>query len=183
MQGDSQVCRYGPGCRCPDDDRYRLALESRYFVIQPVDHGKLDINGWGGFIMVFDFSFGQGGLAATAPVNRFFASVKAAVEPELQTFGGDNRFVAILHGQVRVLPFAHDPQPFEFFPLYINELFSIRPTFATEISLGNLLFPVTHLLVDIMLDGQAMTIPSRYVNSVEPGHLARADNNIFQYLV
>jgi len=133
--------------------------------------------------MIFDFGFGQSGLTAAAPVNRFFASEKTTIEPELQAFGGNDRFIAIFHGQVWVLPFTHDPQSLEFFPLYINPLFSIRPTLATEISLGDLHFPVTHLLVDIMLDGQAVTVPSRHVNGIEPGHLTRADDNIFQYLV
>jgi hypothetical protein len=135
------------------------------------------------FIVVFDLGLGQGSLAAAAPVDRFFAAKQAAVQGELAALPGDGGLVAVIHGQVWIVPLTHHAQTFEFVTLDIDKLFGVSPARATNLGLGHLFLFGAQFFVHIVLDGQSVAVPTGNVNGVETGHLPGADDNILEDFV
>ena len=72
--------------------------------------------------MVFDFSFGQCGFTAAAPVDGLLAAEEAAVQGEFAALLGDGRLVAVVHGQIGIVPFTHYAEALEFVALDVDEL-------------------------------------------------------------
>ena len=86
---------------------------------------KFDINRGGRVIIILDFGLGQGRLAMGAPQDRFFAAINASGGDKLPKFLGDNRFIIIIHSEIRLLPSSQDAQSLEFVPLNINVLIGV----------------------------------------------------------
>ncbi len=178
MQGNGQICRKGPGRGGPDHDGNGFTGNTRHLAAQIRLKGELDKDGRRGFIMVFNFSLCQGRLALTAPVNGFFAAKQIVRQCEFQAFGGNDRLVGVVHGQIGIVPFPHDTQAFEFFSLNINEFFGINPALTADIGLRHVFFPVSELLVHIVFNGKSVAVPTRDIRCIKARHLAGSDDNI-----
>ena len=72
------------------------------------------------FVLVFDFGFGQCGLAVQAPVHRLAALVQVTALVDLAERADDVRFVPEIHGQVGMIPVADDVEADEIFLLALD---------------------------------------------------------------
>jgi len=183
MQGHPHIGRKCPRGRGPDYNRHIFAFKGRKRLSKIFRHSEFNKYRRRCFIRIFNFSFSQGRMAATAPVDGLFASEKTFVKGEFAALPGNGRFINVVHGQIRILPFAHDAKSLEFITLDIDKFFSISAAVAPHFHLGKLLFFRSQFLINIMLDGKAMTIPPGDIYCIKTGHLAGTDNNIFQYFV
>ena len=101
VDADGEVGGQRPRCGRPDDDVHRgrhyvAAHAPRQF--RRVAHGKADIDGFGGFVFVFDFGFGERGAAVQAPVHRLVATHHVAARDDFTQGADDARFRLRLHG-------------------------------------------------------------------------------------
>ncbi|VTR68162.1 hypothetical protein DESC_70002 [Desulfosarcina cetonica] len=183
VQGHGQVGRQGPGCGGPDHHGHLSSGQTRVDLGRVIFQGKLDIHRRRGLVVIFDLGFGQGRFAVAAPVDRFLAAEKAALQGELAALPGDDRLITVIHGQVGVVPLAHDAQALEFLTLDVDELLGVGPALAAHLGLGHLLLLGAQFLVHVVFDGQAVAVPARHVGGIEPGHLPGADDDILENLV
>ncbi len=178
MKGHGQVGRQGPGSGSPDHHGNLPPGQLRGNIRRIVLQRKFNVHRGRGLIVVFNFGLGKGGLAAAAPVDRLLAAKQAAVQGELAALSGDGRLVAVVHGQVGIVPLAHDTEALELVSLDVDELLGVSPTTAANLGLCHLLFFGPELLVHIVFDGQTMAVPTRNVGGVEAGHLPGTDDDV-----
>ena len=182
-QGDREVRRKRPGGRRPDDSERRLVVRkgerSRSLFSQP----ETDVDGRRGVIAVFDFSLRECSLTSRAPVNRFEPLVHGPRLEELPEGLRDGRLERVRHRQVGILPVTEDTETLEVLLLNVDELVGELSARAAELGGGHLLLLRAELLVDLMLDRQSVTVPTRNVRRVVTHHRARLDHDVLQRLV
>ena len=183
VQRDGQVGREGPGRGRPDDDIDPPAFQHGVFRRHVTGQGEFDEDRVGRFVLVLDFGLGQGGLAGETPVDGLLAAGQVAGQAELHALAGDDRLVGVVHGEVRVDPVPHDPQTFELAALDVDEPLGIGAAELAHPGAGKGLFLLSQFLVDIVLDRQAVAVPSRDINCIESRHLLGTDDDVLQNLV
>ena len=137
-------------------------------------------------IRVLHLRLGERGLFDHAPHHGLAAAIKQPVHGELHEFGRDERLALVLHGEVGVPPVALDAQPHELLPLDVHPVVGEVAALLAELEDADLVLVLAGgavLLLDLPLDGQAMTVPARHVVGVLAQHLLRADDHVFQDLV
>ena len=82
-----------------------------------------------------------------------------------------------------MIPFPEDTEALELLPLNVHIFFRIFPAETAFIRLGQVIFLLTQFLVDLMLDGQAVTVPAGHINAVEARHILGLDHHILDNLV
>jgi len=182
MHGDGQVGRDGPGGGGPDQDRHRAAgvfLEQGRELAQ----GELDRDRGRCVVVVFDLGLGQGGAAGDAPVDRALLAVDVAFPDEGVEEADHRGLVLVIEGGVRPLPVAEDAQALEVGALGIEELFGVQAAFLPDLELGHALLARAELLVDLVLDGQAVAVPAGDVGAVKTRHGPALDHEVLEDLV
>jgi hypothetical protein len=143
------------------------------------DHRRLAVG-------VFDFGFGERGLFDRRPHYGFAATDQLAAHRDFQELVHRRSFRRIRHGQVGVVPVAHDAEAFELGALHVDPFLGVGAAGLTELARGHvaLLFVVGAIVfLDLPFDGQAVTVPAGDVVGVEPGHLARTHHKVLEDLV
>ena len=135
MNGDAQVCRYGPGGGGPYHHIHVLSGQRRNLVSDVVFEPEFNINGRGCLIGVLNLGLGQGGLAVATPQNRFFVSGQIPFYGKGATFLGDGGFIGMVHGQIGVVPIPHDAQAFKLLPLNVNVAFGVQTALFPDLDL------------------------------------------------
>jgi len=133
--------------------------------------------------MIFDFGFRQSRATAGTPVDRLLAPDHAAGLEEPSQFPRDGRFIVIGHGQVRIIPLAEHPQPFELVALNIDEAFGVGAAVTPDLDQRQGRLAGTQFAIHLMLDGQPMTVPARHVDRIKPAHLAALDDHVLENLI
>src|SRR5687767_3776007 len=87
-------------------------------------------------LLIFDLGLGERRLLHRAPHDRLGAAVELAAFGELEEFLDDLGLGLEVHGQVRIVPFAHHAEALELLGLYIYPLFRISPAFRAEFAWG-----------------------------------------------
>ena len=134
-------------------------------------------------ILVFYLSLSQGGLAGGTPVDRLLSLVDGSIEKKLPELPHNGCLVLILHGEVGILPFAKDAQSLELLSLNIDKLGGVIPAPFPDLNQGELPFLHPKTFLNLMLNRQAMAIPSRNVGAIHSRHELRFHNDILQDLV
>ncbi|SLM48254.1 protein of unknown function [Nitrospira japonica] len=134
-------------------------------------------------IVILHFRLGQRGLILRTPQHRLETLVDAPTLHELAELPHDRRFVARIHGQIRVLPIAERAQTLKLFALDVAELLGIFPAEPADRRgiEGLLLF--AEILQHLMLDRQTMAIPTRHIRHVKARHGFRLDDDVLENLV
>ena len=183
---DGEVGRQRPRRRGPDDDRRarrgREARQGRHQRELHVDRRRL-------LVLVLDLGLGQRGLAVHAPVHGLETLVDEAPAHEAAELPHDRRLVGGRHREVGPAPVAEDPEPPKLRALDVDEPERVRP--AAAALLGGIhrapdIAPSlveTELLVDLVLDGQAVAIPPRDVDGVVAQHRPRLHHDVLEDLV
>ena len=167
-QAHGRVGGQGPGGRRPDEDVGVFERDAGF------GKGSGDLVELEGhvdrrrdLVAVFDFGFGERGVAVRAPVDRLMAAVDGPVQVHLLERLDVGRFVAVLEGEVGMVPVSVDAQALEAVTLDVDELFG---PFAAHLADGRLRELVhlfgADLLFDLVLDRLAVAVPPRDVGGV-----------------
>ncbi len=183
---DGEVGREGPGGRRPDDDRLARGVgepgRGRH-------QRELHVDRRGLLLLVLHLRLGERRLAVHAPVDGLQPLVDETPADEASELAHDGRLVRGRHRQVRMRPVAEDPEPPELAALDVDELERVGP--AAPALLGRI-HGAAHvasglvepeLLVDLMLDGQAVAIPAGHVDGIVAEHRPGLDHDVLEDLV
>ena len=133
--------------------------------------------------LVLDFGFSERRPAVDAPVDGLLALVHHALLDERAERADDRRLVPVVHRQVGLGPEAEHAETLELLALDPHVLVGVPAAGPTKIRDAHVALFRPELAVDLQLNRQAVTIPSRHVRGVVAGHRARADDEILQNLV
>ena len=137
-------------------------------------------------IVVFDFGIGQRGLFDHRPHDGLGAAIERPAHQELADFAYDVAFGLERHRLIWIFPIADDAEALELFPLDIDPLGGEVAALGAEFDDGHgvlIQALLAVLLFDLPFDRQAVAVPTRHVVGIEAGHLARADDGVFEDLI
>ena len=133
---------------------------------------------------VFDFGFGECGMAMRAPVNGLAAAIHGAIEIELLENFNVRALEVRLEREVRVLPVAVHAQALEVVALHVDELFRPLATQTANRRLRQLAhFLGAELLFNLMLNRLAVAVPTRNIRGEIAALRVRLNHEVFQNLV
>ena len=187
VQGDRLVCGQRPGRRGPDGDGraqqvVRRESEAPRGVVcvgnlEPhVDCGR-------GALLVLDFRLCERRAAVEAPVHGLEAPHQVAATDDRGKGAQLLRLEARGHGDVGIVPVAHHAEALEIDALDVDLGRRIFAAGLAERIGVELLADPAMLLLDLLLDRQAVAVPSRHVGRVESIERAGLDDDVFQDLV
>jgi hypothetical protein len=177
------VGRDGPRGGGPDHDEAVIGRQLvRPKAAPACRFGELeaDVDGRIALVLVFHFRFGQRRAAVEAPVDRLQAAVDIAFFQQLAEGAQFVGLVGVVHGQVRVLPFAQHAQADEVLALAVDLLQRVGARLGQHFG-GRQVLAV--LFFDLDLDRHAVAIPARHVRRVVAGQGAGLDHHVLQDLV
>ncbi len=172
-----------PGRRRPDHDEG--VLRERGQAERRRQLGRLgaleaDVDGEALLVLVLDLEFGQGRAAVEAPVHGLQAAVdEAALDHALERaqLAG---LVGEVHRAVRMLPVAEHAQALEVDHLLADLRGGVGAALGLHVVAAQL---AAELLLDRVLDRQAVAVPARRVLGVEAHQLPGLDDHVLQHLV
>ena len=129
---------------------------------------------------VFNFELGQTGAAVETPINRLQAAINEAAFDDALESPDLVRFVAEIHGAVGVVPVAQHTQALEFAALDVDLLGGKSAAPGLHLVARQI---AAKFLFDGVFDGQAMAVPARNVDRIQPLELARFHDHVLQDLV
>ena len=139
-----------------------------------------DVDRRRGAIGVLDLELGERRAAVEAPVDRLQAAVdEAALDQALQDADLAG-LVAEVHRPVRMVPVAEHADALEVGHLLGDLLVRVGAALRLHLVARQ---AAAELLLDRVLDRQAVAVPARRVARVEAGELARLDDHVLQDLV
>ncbi|EHM55942.1 hypothetical protein HMPREF9080_00243 [Cardiobacterium valvarum F0432] len=183
VQGDGKVRGQGPRCGGPNDDIHGVRRGGEIHAASEVGgvaHGKAHVDGFRGFVFVFDFRFGQRGAAVQTPVDRFETAHHMAVSHNLAQGADDARFRLRLHGEIGVRPVAKDAEADEIGLLQLDLTCGITAAGGAKFRSAHLRTRLADFLLNLLLNRQAVAVPARDVRAIETEHLARFGDDVFQ---
>ena len=184
MQADGHVVRQRPRRGRPDDDIAAAGVGLREDVLQLlIRQGEAHEDGRRRVIGVLHFRLGQRRMAGTAPVNGLLGAHHVAFFHKAGQFARGNGLIGRGHAAVGIFPVAQHAETAKFLALNINPLAGIIAAALAHHMGGQGLFLFLQLLLDLVLDGQAVAVPARHVAGLEALHVARLDDDVLQNLV
>ena len=183
VQGDGKVRGQGPRCGGPDDDIHGIRRSGEIHAtgeLGSVTHGKAHVDGFRGFVFVFDFRFGQRGAAVQTPVDRLETAHHMAISDDIAQGADDTRFRLRLHGEIGMRPVAEDAEADEIGLLQLDLACGITAAGSAKFRRAHLRARLADFLLDLLLNRQAVAVPARDVRTIETEHLVRFDDDIFQ---
>ena len=172
----------GPRRGGPDQhpDRHARSREPRDFVHE----AEVDVDAVAALIAILDLGFSQSRVASLAPVNRLAALVDLAACVHLGEHAHVSSLIAVVEGEVWLVPVAANPEPLELGALHVDVFHRPVVTELAELGLRNLGHLLrSELLLDHVLDRLAMTIPAGNVRRVVAAHGLVLDDEVLKHLV
>src|SRR5690606_14671064 len=148
-----------------------------------VDGGETHVDLGRSFVLVFNFGFCQCGLTNHTPVNRLESTHQVALGHDLAQRPHDARFHFRVHGQVGLIPLAHDTQADEVGFLAFDLLGGVITTGLAEGFVIHLHTGFADFLLYLVLDRQTVAIPAGHVGRVKAHKAAGFHDHVFQDLV
>ena len=134
-------------------------------------------------VRVFDLCLGQRRAAIEAPVHRLDAAAEVAALDDLRQRAQHVGLVAEIHGAIRAVPVADHAEPLEVAALDVDLLGGVFAALRAECRGVELVADLAVLLLDRVLDRQAVAVPARHVGRVEAGQQLRLDHHVLEDLV
>ena len=182
LQGNGLVGRDGPGGRRPNDeiDRTIEILKASGLCRQL----ETNENGRRGLIGVLDLGFGKSGVAMFAPVNGLMPAVhQAFVEHGLEDLDISS-IVLVIQRQIGIIPIAEHTQTTETCLLQLDVLNSKLIAELADLGRGGLVELLgTELLLNLMLNGLTVAIPTGDVRDLATLHHPVTVDHVFRDLV
>ena len=104
-------------------------------------------------------------------MHRLFAAIDAPGQGNLAVFGNYPGGIVIGHGQIGIKPVPLHPQPHKILPLNIDKFKGVLPAAPAHLQLRQFRPFFLEFFINLMLDGQAVTVPARHVGAVKAAHL------------
>ncbi len=187
VDGDREVRGDGPGRRRPDDRREPLRAHGVFAKDGVAGPGAFDRKCNGDrrvlALLVLELRLGQSRAVREAPPHRLQVAEEEVLRVEPPEGARDVRLVGVGHRGVRPLPVAADAEPPEFLALDVDEALRVLPARPPDRDGVHLAHLGSELLVDLLLDRQAVAVPARHVGRVEAEHRAAPDHAVLQDLV
>ena len=182
LQDYGLVGRQGPRRGGPDSHvgSVREGLQPVWRALQFETH----VDGGADLVGVLQLGLGQRRVAVRAPVDGLAAAIDCAGKVHLLEDLDVARLVFRGKGEVGVVPLARHAQALEAHTLPIQLLFGVFAADAAKdscIYLGHLLR--AQLVFHLVLDGQAMTVPTGHVGRKIPAHAAVLYDDVLQDFV
>src|SRR3989442_1742407 len=189
VDGDREVGRQRPRRRRPDHGEGTPAGEFRLELRRHRAQRELHPHRGRPLILVFDLRLRQRRLAVHAPVDRLEPLVDEAPADETAELARDDRLVGRRHRDVGVVPVAEYAQALELVALDVDVpervlaalLALLKGIHCAPYVYGGVV--EAELLVHLMLDRQAVTVPAGDVDRVEAEHRARLHDDVFEDFV
>ena len=165
MDADGQIGRDSPGCGGPNHDISVFRQNAL-----AVSDLKLNVDGSGFHIRIFDLSLGQSGLAMRAPIYRFQALVYIALLGHFGKSADLGSFEIRIQSEIRIIPIARHTETTEllFLSFHITES-ELLAAIAEHQFIG--ITAIQAQSVDSLgLDRQTVGVPARHVRSVKTAH-------------
>ena len=118
-----------------------------------------------------------------APEHRLEAEGHEPLLHEASEGACDLGLVREVHRAVRLVPGAEDSETLEVFALLVDPPLGVLPAREPDRHVGHLALLRSELLVDVALDGEAVTVPARDVGRVETEERTAAHDEILEDLV
>ena len=186
MNGDRHVGRQGPRRRRPD---HRVPV----VIARPIragparrharNHGEIDVDARRGLLVVLQLRLGERRAVRHAPVDRLELAEDVALVEQVGQDVEDPGLVPGVEGEVGLVPIAEHAQAAELLTLDVHPLHRLGMAEGPDLGLAHRGRLRAQLLDDLVLDGQAVTVPARHVGAVKPPHRQRADDEILEHLV
>ena len=188
VEGQRQVCGERPRRGGPDDGVDGLSRQRRDLGGERLDllarEWKAHVDRRARVVLVvLDLGLGEGRPARDAPVDGLLRFVDEVLVEEGRELPDDRRLIPGLHGQIRMLPLAHDAETLELLALDRDEALRVAAAFAPELEGAHPGLLRSEIAIDLQLDGQAVTVPARQVGGVEADHRPAADDDVLENLV
>ena len=187
VQADRLVRGQRPGRRGPDRDRGAQQLVARESEaprgVVRVGNLEAHVDRGRGALLVLDFRLGERRAAVEAPVHRLEAAHQVAAPDDRGEGAQLLRLEARGHGEVGIVPVAHHAEALEIVRWMSTWLAAILAAGLAEGVGVELLADAAVLLLDLLLDRQAVAVPARHVGRVEAVERARLDDDVLQDLV
>ena len=145
-----------------------------------VSHREGHVDGGGLLVLILDFRLGQGRTAIEAPVHWLEPLEYEATLDHFRQGADFAGLVGKVHGLVGVVPVTQNTQADELGLLALDLLGGIGTAQLAGLVRGQIL-AVGHF--DLVLDRQAMAVPTRYVGRVETGQGLGANDHVLEDLV
>src|SRR5918996_510239 len=113
MDRDTEISRQRPWSCGPNKYKHFSAGQCRIDLSRIAAQRELHINRRARVMMIFNFSFSQGGLILDAPVNRPRAFVNETTLNEARKHSRGLRFVVVRHREIWFIPLAKDAESLE----------------------------------------------------------------------
>ncbi len=187
VQADCLIRRQRPGRRGPDRDGGMQEIVGR----QPkpargiVRIGDLEahVDGRRVALLVLDLGLGERGAAIEAPVHGLEAAHQVSAADDRGECAQLLGLVTRGHREVRILPVAHHAEALEIRHLDLHLARRVLAAGLAERVGIEFLADAPVLLLDLLLDRQAVAVPARHVGRVEAIERARLDDDVLQHLV
>ena len=187
MDRHGLVGRQGPGCCSPDkDEGIAVRLYTGPFpepCIETAGTGKLDSYGIRPVGRIFHLCLGQGSDTGGAPVNGLCTLHNVPIQKYPAELPGNGGLIAVIHGEIGIIPVPQDTKAFKFLPLNLYKFFSVFSACLPDGKLAHFLFLFPKLLLHVMLYGKAVTIPPWHKRSIMTGHKPGFYDDVLEYLV
>ena len=177
-----QVGGEGPGGGGPDGEGDPGLAEDLLDGGLPGQQRKAHVDRGRGVLGVDDLGLGQGGLVGDAPVDRPLGPVEHPGAGEHRQLPDDGRLVRLRQREVGRLPQPHTAEPLELAAHDVDELQGVglaqlAKLLDPELVLG------AGLLLDLLLDRQAVAVPARDEARRAPHQQLGADHDVLEDLV
>src|SRR3989442_683341 len=189
VDGDREVGRQRPRRRRPDHGEGAPAGEFRLELRRHRAQRELHPHRGRPLILVFDLRLRQRRLAVHAPVDRLELLVDEAPADETAELARDDRLVGRRHRDVGVVPVAEYAQALELVALDVDVPERVLAALLALLD-GIHCAPYVYggvveaeLLVHLMPDRKAVTVPAGDVDRVEAEHRARLHDDVFEDFV
>ena len=175
-----------PWRRGPDHDKDFATRKCRVDQCRIALEREFHVDRWARVLMIFNFSFREGGLILETPVNRPCAFVNPTTLDKARKHPRRFGLVVVRHREVGIVPLAEYAESFEVACLALQRILCVLatdPAKSLNVQIGLLFTLFLERLFDVCFDWQTVTVVARNVRRVVAHHRARFDDEVFENLV
>ncbi len=187
VQRNGKVRRQCPGRGRPDRDRNpRITTQldaKRTPEGRRIEHTKAHVHRRRGPLLVLDLGLCKRRAAVHAPVHRLHALQQMAIGNDAPERAHDIGLEGKIHGEIGILPVTEHTEANEILALALHLAEGIVATVRAKLVMADSHARLADLLLDIELDRQSVTVPTRHIGSIVAVQCACLDDDVLQDLV
>ena len=133
-------------------------------------------------VVIFNLGLGQRSFFNHRPHDRFGAHIERTVHQEFAKFTRDGGFCFEVHGDIGMIPVAHNAKAFKFFALNIKPFLGKLAAFLTEFGDWHIVLVFAFGAIaffDFPFNRKTVAIPTRHIDGILTEHLLRTGDDVF----